>query len=41
MSLKTITGRRPDLEAIEVNPVIGYIGDKLYPMIPVSEKTGE
>lgn len=40
MPYKTITGRRPDLEAIEVNPVIGYIGDKLYPVVNVMEKTG-
>lgn len=30
----TFTGRRPDLEVIEVNPPIGYIGDRLYPKTP-------
>jgi len=37
---KTETGRREDLEAIEVNPVLGYVGDKFYPVLPVTEKTG-
>lgn len=27
-------GRRPDLEALEVNPPIGYIGDRIYPRTP-------
>lgn len=40
MSFKTITGRRNDLEGIEVNPVIGYIGDQIYPTLSVMEKTG-
>jgi len=39
-SYKTETGRREDLEAIEVNPVLGYIGQKFYPVLPVTEKTG-
>jgi hypothetical protein len=37
---KTETGRREDLEAIEVNPVLGYIGTKAYPVLNVTEKTG-
>jgi hypothetical protein len=40
MPYKTQTGRRPDLEGIEVNPVIGYIGDKLFPTVNTMEKTG-
>jgi len=27
-------GRRPDLEALEVNPPISYIGDRIYPRTP-------
>jgi hypothetical protein len=30
----TDMGRRPDLEALNVNPPIGYIGDRLYPRTP-------
>lgn len=30
-SWMTDIGRRPDLEALDVNPPIGYIGDRLYP----------
>lgn len=30
----TDIGRRPDLEALDVNPPIGYIGDRLYPRTP-------
>ena len=37
---KTRSGRRQDLEAIEVNPVIGYIGDMIYPPVNTMEKTG-
>ena len=37
---KTQDGRRPDLENLEVNPVIGFIGDKLFPVVNVMEKTG-
>lgn len=36
----TETGERPDLAAIEVNPPEGYIGTKIMPIVPVSEKTG-
>lgn len=36
----TITGPRPDLAAIEVNPPEGYIGSKIIPTIPVVDKTG-
>lgn len=38
---KTETGRRPDLEGLEVNPGIGYIGNKLYPVVSSNEKTGD
>ena len=31
---RTDFGRRPDLEALNVNPPIGYIGDRLYPRTP-------
>ena len=37
---KTEDGRREDLEAIEVNPVHGYIADKVMPVLNVTEKTG-
>jgi len=37
---KTETGRREDLEAIEANPVLSYVGTKFYPVLPVTEKTG-
>lgn len=37
---KTEEGRREDLEAIEVNPVLGYIGTKAYPVLPTTQKTG-
>ncbi len=40
MPYKTQTGRRPDLEAIEVNAPEGYIGNLIYPALPVMEKTG-
>lgn len=36
----TITGPRPDLAAIEVNPPEGYIGSKLIPTVMVEQKTG-
>ncbi len=36
----TETGERPDLAAIEVNPPEGYIGSKILPTVPVSEKSG-
>jgi hypothetical protein len=35
----TQTGERPDLAAIEVNPPEGYIGDMIYPIVPVKEKS--
>jgi len=37
---KTQDGRRPDLEAIEVAPPTGYIGNKLMPVIETTERTG-
>jgi hypothetical protein len=37
---QTQEGRREDLEAIEVNPVLGYIGTKAYPVLTVTQKTG-
>jgi hypothetical protein len=36
----TETGERPDLAAIEVNPPEGYIGEKILPVVPVTDKTG-
>ena len=36
----TERGERSDLAAIEVNPPEGYIGDKILPTVPVTEKTG-
>ena len=39
MNYKTVTGSRPDLVG-EVNPVIGYIGHRLYPTLNTAEKTG-
>ncbi len=38
---KTETGRREDLEAIEANPVIGYIGNQILPVVNSNEKTGK
>lgn len=40
MNYKTITGKRPDLEQLETNPVIGYIGNRLYPTLGSAEKLG-
>lgn len=40
MEYKTITGTRPDLASIEVNPVQGYIGSLIYPVVNTMEKTG-
>ena len=40
MSWKTINARRPDLEALEVNAPINYIGNRIYPVIFRKEKTG-
>lgn len=37
----TQEGRREDLEAIECNPVLGYIGPKLYPVLPTTQKVGD
>lgn len=37
---KTENGRREDLEAIEVNPVLGYIGTRAYPALTTTQKTG-
>lgn len=36
----TITGPRPDLAALEVNPPEGYIGSLVVPTVPVTDKTG-
>ena len=36
----TITGPRPDLASVEVNPPEGYIGSKLIPTVSVMDKTG-
>lgn len=40
MSYYTQTDQRPDLATIEVNPPEGYIGTRLMPVTPVSEKAG-
>lgn len=40
MELKTITGRRMDLEAIPVNQPTEYIGNRVFPVVNVAEKTG-
>ena len=37
---QTEDGRREDLEAIEANPVLSYIGQRFYPVLNVTEKTG-
>lgn len=37
---ETTRGRRPDLEALETNPVLGFIGDSILPSVNVMEKTG-
>ena len=37
---KTETGRREDLEAMETNPVLGYIGQRFYPVLNTTQKTG-
>ena len=37
---QTSTGRRADLEALETNPVLGFIGNQILPVLPVHEKTG-
>jgi hypothetical protein len=40
MSFYTETGARADLAALEVNLPEGYIGTKIYPVVPVMEKAG-
>jgi len=40
MEFKTITGRRPDLESIEVNFPESYIGTRVFPVVKAMEKTG-
>ena len=35
----TETGPRPELAALEVNPIEGFIGDRIYPTVPVMQKT--
>ena len=37
---KTETGRREDLEALETNPVIGFIGNRIIPVVNTMEKSG-
>jgi hypothetical protein len=37
---KTETGRREDLEQMETNPGIGFIGPRIYPIVNTMEKTG-
>jgi hypothetical protein len=37
---QTQDGRREDLEAIEVNPVMSYIGTFAYPVLTTTQKTG-
>jgi len=37
---KTETGRREDLEALETNPGLGFIGNLIYPVVNTAEKTG-
>ena len=39
-NIKTQNADRPDLEAIQVNPVLGYIGGRIFPTVNVGEKTG-
>ena len=36
----TQEGRREDLEQLETNPVLGYIGTKAYPVLETTQKTG-
>jgi len=36
----TQSGRREDLEALETNPEIGYIGNSILPVVNTMEKTG-
>jgi len=36
----TEDGRREDLEAIEVNPILSYIGTRFYPILTTTQKTG-
>jgi hypothetical protein len=38
---QTEDGRREDLEALETNPVIGYIGNKIVPVVNVATKAGK
>ena len=35
----TQTAERPELAALEVNPVEGFIGHRIYPTVPVMQKT--
>jgi hypothetical protein len=35
----TETGPRPELAALEVNPVEGFIGERIFPIVPVMQKT--
>ncbi len=37
---KTENSRRQDLEALECNPVLGYIGTRAYPVLTTTQKTG-
>lgn len=37
----TQEGRREDLEQLETNPYLGYIGPKVYPVLPTTQKVGD
>jgi hypothetical protein len=37
---QTENGRREDLEALPTNPVLGFIGNEIYPVVNTREKTG-
>lgn len=39
-SVKTVSGARPELAALEVNAPIGYIGGLLLPTVRISQKAG-
>jgi len=37
---KTSNGEREDLADLETNPIIGFIGDQIFPVVNAAEKTG-
>ena len=39
-AVKTQEGERPDLVALEANPVLGYIGNLIYPQFKIGAKAG-